>query len=146
MSAACANSNITAPRNLPFSWCGWSYTDTRGRLTVVVMDGFTFADRVIEWKPKRPMGDDGWFQELCLLFRTSTGGRNMDWVTLTFSKQKGYIVHYDGEWLELHSWLKGLCGNGVLFGLDEWVNGRPEQSVAQTDAQYWYGHDEADDV
>lgn len=93
------------------------------------------TSRVADSKPKRRQDDGGWSQDLLFQVRSSTGGTRRDWATLTFSKQEGYGIIYDGEWPEVTYWVEGQCGMGVLYLLDEYVNGRAEQHGDQTEEQ-----------
>jgi len=107
---------------------------------VVEREGLTikdpdFTSRVADSKPKRRQDDGRWSQDLLLQVRSFTGGTWADWATLTFSRQEGYGIVYNGNRPEMTYWVEGLCGKGVLHFLDEYVNGRAEQDCDQTDEQ-----------
>lgn len=93
------------------------------------------TSHVADSKPKRRQEDGRWSQDLYVKVRSVAGGGWAEWISLTFSEAEGYGVIYDGDRPEIVQWLTGLCENGVLHHLDEYVNGRAEQDCDQTDEQ-----------
>lgn len=91
--------------------------------------------RVADSKSKRRQDNGRWSQDLYIQVRSPSGGRWVGWAALTFSKQEGYGIIYDGDRPEIARYLESVCDRGMLFLLDELVNGKSEQSCDQTDAQ-----------